>query len=328
MKNLLFGGAALLLVACAQKNTPSMALSSESSLGSAQIVNGRTVAANDPIARSTVALVMQIENPETGEQGGSLCTGTLVAPQVVLTAAHCVTNMVNMAVIFSTTLNGKIQDLVRPVSVATVHPLYQPEFESQHVVRSSVKFVRGSAVASKPADGSSETSAEDEELEQRFKQSVESSLGDLALVRFEGPIPAGYAPAEFLDVAKQNLKPGETVVVAGYGTTEGHFNDNPKSGAKKRKKADDTGILRTTNLKVLGPVPYSQRTLVGMDGKSTSTCSGDSGGPAYAVRNGKLYLWGVASWVTNNCQGLAVNTYVFAYTDWLNKATAALVKAK
>jgi secreted trypsin-like serine protease len=55
--------------------------SSTSNLGS--IVNGKNVAAKNENAKSVVAIVTETSN------GQSLCTGTLVSPDVILTAAHC-----------------------------------------------------------------------------------------------------------------------------------------------------------------------------------------------------------------------------------------------
>jgi len=46
-----------------------------------QIVNGERVLATDPIVKSTVALVLP--------SGDQFCTGTIIAPTLVVTAAHC-----------------------------------------------------------------------------------------------------------------------------------------------------------------------------------------------------------------------------------------------
>ncbi|MDD4975017.1 MAG: trypsin-like serine protease [Bacteriovorax sp.] len=70
----------LSLVACgANKDIPKTA-----ELEVSDIVNGKTVTKKNENAHSLVALVAEKNS------GQSLCTGTIIAPGVVLTAAHCV----------------------------------------------------------------------------------------------------------------------------------------------------------------------------------------------------------------------------------------------
>jgi secreted trypsin-like serine protease len=66
-----------------------------------QIIGGKEVSASDPIAATTVAIVNK--TPE----GTALCTGSIVAKDLVITAGHCVgPKKENMRVAFRTKLSG------------------------------------------------------------------------------------------------------------------------------------------------------------------------------------------------------------------------------
>lgn len=71
--------AAAMLVACAQHNTAEV-LTDESQTG---VIGGQKVEQGSVVMTSTVGLY--------DEMTGSLCTGTLISRELVLTAAHCVT---------------------------------------------------------------------------------------------------------------------------------------------------------------------------------------------------------------------------------------------
>lgn len=67
------------------------------------IIGGTDVAAGDPIAASTVLIVAE----EDGSQ--SICTGTIIEKDIVLTAAHCVgiSGLAQVVVVFRTSVQGQ-----------------------------------------------------------------------------------------------------------------------------------------------------------------------------------------------------------------------------
>ena len=69
------------LVACGSKD---QSASSQTDLELSDIVNGKSVTKKSEIAHSIVAIIAEKNG------GQSLCTGTIISPQVILTAAHCV----------------------------------------------------------------------------------------------------------------------------------------------------------------------------------------------------------------------------------------------
>ncbi len=84
----------LVLGACTKETNHG--LSAESMKGPA-IVNGESVKVVDPIARSTVAFYRNFfrNNFETFE---FLCSGTLIGPRLIMTAAHCISRLDESAI--------------------------------------------------------------------------------------------------------------------------------------------------------------------------------------------------------------------------------------
>ena len=229
----------------------------------AGIVNGkplhaRATSKKEPLADSVVALVAKNADSE------SLCTGTILAPDIILTAAHCVENHPEkMVIVFSTTLKTAPQQ-VRPAD----------------------RFVQN------PAWG----------------KELPTGRGDLALVHFTGGLPEGYTPVTLAD-NKIGLQLGTDVVMIGFGVNNGLKN----AGA---------GILRETQTTVMSE---SSPTEVVTDGRKSSVCFGDSGGPAFSQENGQWVQWGVASSVTNQaCNQASIHTAVMSYGSWLKQASDQL----
>jgi secreted trypsin-like serine protease len=109
-------GAALLLGAAGCSGTHTSSSSSE------QTVIGGTVDPGDP---SVVAFLAQLANQDSSTQ--ALCTGTVISPHVVLTAAHCVPDNITQAVVLVGTDLSQ-QDTITPLQVTGggAHPSYNP----------------------------------------------------------------------------------------------------------------------------------------------------------------------------------------------------------
>lgn len=88
------------------------------------IVAGATVVDADPIAASTVAILIQ--SPE----GQGLCSGTIIEKNVVLTAAHCFADGATGAVVIFGTDVEKSQ-IYLPVDRVIVHPEFAPKAEGE-----------------------------------------------------------------------------------------------------------------------------------------------------------------------------------------------------
>ncbi|MBS1960287.1 MAG: trypsin-like serine protease [Bdellovibrionales bacterium] len=150
------------------------------------IVGGTTVAANDAIAKSVAALYFaSANNPKMG----SICTGSIISDNTILTAAHCVQDVKAGTVIFardvtSQNIKNVPRTLMRQIVAVQANHSYDPE-------------------------GQLETN-------------------DLAVIQFNGGLPEGFAPISVLDKksADAAVVPGARVVIAGYGITRDEANDD------------------------------------------------------------------------------------------------------
>lgn len=116
------------------------------------IIGGTDVVAGDPIATTTVLVVAQ-------EDGGqSICSGTIIEKDIVLTAAHCIgiSGLAKVVVVFRTSIQGQ-------------GPVVQ-------VVERR-----------RPTD-----------FLDRARTGSPSDWHDIAVLRLASPIPAGYQVAKFV----------------------------------------------------------------------------------------------------------------------------------
>jgi secreted trypsin-like serine protease len=257
-------------------------------------VNGTEVHENDAIIASIVS-VYDLKN-------GGLCTGSLIAPGIVLTAAHCITSKASdLRVIFGTNvdewLNAREPDVkaehVRSVSQTKVHPDWN--FEKN--------------------------------------QEKETDWNDIALVKFKGDIPEGFKPATILQDSSVLVR-GTEVTFAGYGVS---LVETPEVDPKKVKNLEEAiengdvycdeprkicfmadysgeGLLRMAK----APISSVQETEVRLNEKLAGTCGGDSGGPAYIEKDGVYYLFGITSRGSPLCNSTGVYTNALSFASWLN----------
>lgn len=297
MKLLLVVSLSILSVACSPKSDSSAFLSG-SEVG---IVGGREAVSEDDWSSSVVAL--------WDPKGQFLCTGTLVAPQIVMTAAHCVT--------------GNPQRL----KVLFTHDAYavvdSKDSQAQELVTRAV-------VAGRVHEG--------------YRQNSQANMdqNDLAVVKFEGALPVGYKPSEVLKNS-DDLKRGQSVVMAGFGVSEVKTSPVDVSGASRKKilkglregwiACDDSlrdcvevsmsgdGQLRVAEALIKG---FTLREIRLDESKGQGTCSGDSGGPVFIYREEIPVLIGVTSRGQLTCDQEGIYTSVAEYSEWIAKALREL----
>ena len=241
----------------------------------------------------------------------TFCSGTLIAPNAVLTAAHCVcdTRAKDARGFFYRTanacINGSYGRLHR--SMPTLDPAYQTvflphagHFEISHMV-----------------------------VHPQFRWTDRLPVSDLAILFLKKPVPA-IAPMELNTMGK--VLPRTRAAAVGYGA----HNPIGASGAI----TDWSTVVESTGLKLQADIEtgicslyersrklicwrYRVADRFGM--RLGSTCRGDSGGPLYAASRGKTYLVGVTSGGGPSCQptDTAFDIEVFAYKDWIQGQLAA-----
>lgn len=177
------------LTACAPQTSSQ---SIERGPSSDAIVGGQAVASTDPISHSTVQLINLVaeRDPSTGDiaiTGASFCTGTVIAKDLIISAAHCtIYNPQLMFIYFSDTV---------PKSLGTL-------FDGKNPL---LRQVQG-GITSPRWPELSEATAKD--------------WGDISLLKFAGGLPAGYVEAKLIP-EKAVLSNDQAVTLAGFGWTQG-----------------------------------------------------------------------------------------------------------
>lgn len=148
----------------------------------------------------------------------------------------------------------------------------------------------------------------------------DQDMDDIALIRFEGGLPAGYQTAKLLSDPSL-LKDGMTITLAGYGITNG----DPTAQASGD---DGAGTLRKVNTTIL-QAPYGKTEVLVDQSKGKGACHGDSGGPAFVTAaDGSLQLFGVTSRgpanQPDNCATAGIYTNILAHLDFIQSATQEL----
>ena len=273
------------------------------------IVGGTLVKSSDAVAKSIVGLY--VKNLQTGSI--ETCTGSLLTNNMVVTAAHCASDLdgkVDIFVIFTTTVEDS-------------------KFAKKDVRKVDLKaVVKTWGTKLKPDD---------------------VNTGDVALLHYKGSTPSGYVSA-VLAYDDSYLTQGDELVVAGYGATKViktpiDVNIYPDLIGKLQEgtvacennielkncyeiSMEGNGQLRKTTVTIADPIYSLSEISVNQD-RGTGFCHGDSGGPAYVMRGNRYYLVGILSRTINDpfseCTHQAVFTSVPYYLRWLNQAGEMLL---
>lgn len=252
------------------------------------------IAIEDPVASQSQAI--KDGNPATGanlfgavavldSDGAQGCSGVLVSPTCVVTAAHCV--------VLQDGLTGEIVAELGPANLQVLAGALEVANSTAEQIFRVRKVLRHHRF---PGPGA---------LNSGHIERAE----DIALLLLEDPVrtmpPVPLIPLEALNVL---LDEGPSVVIAGYGAQDelGQF-------AGSLHFAETPFLERgTTEFSAGGP-------------GSPDTCSGDSGGPALLVIAGEPHLIGVSVRALRSPDGPAcgeggIYTLVPVYRSWLEES--------
>ena len=212
----------------------------------AAIVNGEP---SDETDDHVVNVVAQISDTFTLN-----CTGTLIAPDVVLTALHCVTYREDPNATFGCNTDGSIDPTV-PGAGSLGAP----------VPGENVKIFFGAVPGSEPdAIG----------VQVFGSGSTQICRGDIAAVVIDTELIPDGNPIRF----GQRVQIGETMKIVGYGQTE-----QPTSQGRYRR-----GGLRILDVGITECGPGSSTTPPETFVLGQGACHGDSGGPAFSEETGAV----------------------------------------
>lgn len=264
------------------------------------IVNGVAVSDAEAASTGTVGLYIDLEGCQVCRKGvPATCTGTLVAPDLVLSAKHCID--------VPRDLNGT---LTRVVFASDMLKAGAPSIDVERYVTTS--------------DYGIETAGNDLVL---IKLKRPAPAGWRV-----AELPLGLLPekAEFEEARRAGspfFPDGlgfPTVTTYGYGqqSSEGTVDiAKYKAGELKRIDVDVRSEVR----------PYAPAFLTTPVNKKAGTCAGDSGGPALVVlqdplgRGARQLLLGVQAAASTPCEGnQAIFVYPDAFRTFLLKASKEL----
>ena len=299
MRRLLIVTILFVFTSCVQ--SPS---NNEVNVKNASVMNGIIVKEGTPIAASIVGIYNSYYN--------SICTGTLISNNVILTAAHCVPEKAShVKIVFSNNIdymvNAREQDVLKqfvlPATDFKVSPIWDPNNET-----------------------------------------VEHNTGDIALIKFRGVIPTGFKVATILN-DDSKIKRGAMITLAGFGVdyvdaskeinpskyknldlaiSQGEVicQDNDKGKYLNCYKVEKSGegVLRQTT----APLKYFLETEFHVNERLSGTCNGDSGGPAFINLNGEYFLLGVTSRGAELCDDIGVYTNAVYYKQWISDTIVLL----
>ena len=226
------------------------------------------------------------------QQKGGICTGSLIAANLVLTAGHCVNleNSEETIIFFGTSLD----DIAKQVQSGN---------------QSNIRFVVKAARHERFGEG----------------RQTDGPNHDVGLLKFEGNVPQGFKIAKMASMElSRGLRAGTEVTLAGYGLNK--FKKDPVTG--KQLIGEGSGTLRKVDKIKITSVLTSGEEITLDQTQGRGACHGDSGGPAYVFdkRLKSTVVVGFTSRGSGNCDREAVYTGVMGYAQWIGQKSKELLQ--
>ena len=298
---------------------------------------GTAVDSKSWLGHSTVLLTSVYRNNSTTRTAMYVCTAMLLDRDVLLTAAHCVADktgetLLEMRAFFDS----------------------QPECNSNN----ELNYGSGTLVSQRMVHSKYSGVG--------YPFLSQEEYGDLAMLKLQQDAPAAWSAIKLS--ADQVPSDFGQILSAGYGRSTPNADEADPSGlilrfaylnaissvTAKNQTAVLNSMIKDYLISEGSTLSSSERALyesvmsiqnhftmsAGQDylyvdqTQGKGICSGDSGGAAYYIKNGKYYVVGVASMVGNAtytasgvCAGYAAYTQVLRYRTWLESSFNQLKKS-
>lgn len=246
-------------------------------------------------------VLLYMRTVSNGQFRSRTCTGTYIGPRLVLTAAHCMSNVVSNLVYaywgehFDTDFAALPQAGITPI----IPPPGQPSLFAQ---------------------------AETYQVHPDWDPSLVHP--DMAVVYLDRDLP--FKPLEVARFRVSKDFEGKTATLDGWGASQALSADISQTVGGHTQRTGFTKILGSPTSADYHPedpnagmlVPAIRRDTLKTDGHApyANSCAGDSGGPLFVKKNGKDYVAGVGSWTGLWCEDYALFTRIDPFLDFIDDA--------